>query len=462
MKKLLCLLLFAGFILGIMSCSSGETVPEHFDTGFIDSNATPDFNGAVFVFKMADAYMENFVPEISTAENDAKLKKISDTEKKLNCTINFIGDDWSYESNVLAEYAANGHTGADFTYSRPVQLYSLISANLITDLASLDNLDITDHEKWGTEERLQMLTRGKAIYGIQACGSMYWPQMPIFDGALLSNNEKLSRTGGTLPGELIENGKWTQEYFLDHFEDYGDGNGYYSLCVLSDGRPYLELSAIYSNGASVAYRDENGKYNYGLTGQPAMHALEFARDVRAKKNYITYIEATSDVFTHGNGSFMLTSSWRGTSTVNDYEIMNNLDDVSWWPFPYGPDAQYGEGYGSHFSSGLPLTALYSNGRDEDAAYVFNELYSPLEEYGTFGYYDFLKRNYFHHDESFDVYYNALLQSRYIFDIQLDAAYSSLAGAMEQAGSGKKTVSEALETVSDLIQNKIAELNANNG
>jgi hypothetical protein len=261
------------------------------------------------------------------------------------------------------------------------------------------------------------------------------------------------------PAELIEQGKWTFDYFEEYLpliSDKSKESPVYGLGVFTGVHSSLITAAVFANnGEMVKY--ENNKYSFGYNDQNALTAIDFAIKINAMKDCVSTVKSFgSELFSGGNSTLALTSSWRGTQTTEKWEIMNNLSDVSWYPFPYGPNAEYGK-TSSYYLNGADLaTTIVNNDKQQETGIVFDCLFSPLDEFGKDGIYGYFKNNLFFNVESYDVFTKELHNLRYDYYTQLSDEYENITNTLNNIVNKKISPQEGLLSMTEVINNKLNE------
>lgn len=81
------------------------------------------------------------------------------------------------------------------------------------------------------------------------------------------------------------------------------------------------------------------------------------------------------------------------ATARSRNWQENVDDLLWLPFPYGPDVEYGSTTSACNSSTADCATFIFTQPDDDrlqrVGVIFNELFEPTEKYGKNGYNDYL-------------------------------------------------------------------------
>jgi ABC-type glycerol-3-phosphate transport system substrate-binding protein len=221
-RKLISILLIGLFCFTVLSgcrSSAGVDGDKTKETGKPEETAEDqteeeiDLNGEVFTFRAYDyLLLMKFAqkPDTETAItfiDDAKLKKIAETEEKLNCKIEWNYDTAEFAKALTADFATGMSDNTDIIYDYSKTLLGLYKSGIIVNLQDIEAINLQDYEKWGTETMQKMCTYKDEVFAIPQTGSLYWPECTKFEGCLLSNNELIKKFNVAAPSELIEQGK---------------------------------------------------------------------------------------------------------------------------------------------------------------------------------------------------------------------------------------------------------------
>lgn len=409
----LCVVLFVCGVVSLSCCSSSQE-------GFIEIERDPieDFSGEKFYFvgsffpsDAKDGVSANRLDsDISLIETEVLLEHCQMTEQRYHCEIVCQSELPGQTPAAFASAYASGSVCADFLCADFNVLSDLYDADLLVDLSTIEAIDLSDEEKWGTESQRVGTSRDGVLYAFPQKGSRYMPVMQTYSGVLVCNREVYDRFSvDTTPRQLIEQGKWTFDQFLDLLKSVYDPSEVdpVSGIVSHDG---IASAAVCANGGNVIMKVK-GQYVFGYTQERSLHALEWAK----RLSRIYGLVGKYEEFEKGTATFCLTRP--------ELIIRSSLENLEWLPFPYGPDVEYGDACSATFGfeeQGTAILKQVDPTRQQQVGIVVNALFEPTSVWGKNGYAEYLKRNYFRSELDYEVYRQQCEQMCYDWSNELAA------------------------------------------
>ena len=403
MKKALALAFVICMVFSFCSCAqeTEEVVPDY----VIDSSEN-DYLGASFTFVQRNeehSSGEEYCGYVVNTEfADLALQRMKDVEKELNVkiTINSSGTDIN---TLITSASTIGEVPYDAVQAESSNLANLLRTGFLYDLTLSDKIDYRNADKFGTVEDLKPLCWNDGLYGVIPAA---WPihKFRSVDGAVVVNEDIISRLSQTDPREFVENDEWTWSKLEElmpvytHVNDAGD-----TVVALQTTVHWLFRTMHTTNGEPVVIKDGEGNFQLSLHSPITFDAMQTAWNWSFGE-YSSYV----NIDLTNNWTAMLQEFIDGKSVLtlmngtdlcgSEYSIAYKMDNYGVVPFPHGPNgtADY---TGStitttRFSTGIPVLCK----DPEMAADVLNAIFEPLPGYETEeSIIDFLRKQYFFDD-----------------------------------------------------------------
>ncbi len=229
MKKITAALLLMAMLLSMAACSKTEQdeTTTHTDTTGTDTTVTEtepeetramhglsedlDFGGANFLINAWDWHSNYLFAEEANGDamNDAIFSRMIKTEEFLNVD---IAQELDLKYAEVVNKIKNTVTAGDDVYDLCLihciaSVAELVTTGMLYNLDTLPNIDMT--ADWWNRERMDMLRLGKnTYYGV----SDYVIPTP---DAVFFNKEMIVDNNMDNPYELVYEGKWTIDKFVD-------------------------------------------------------------------------------------------------------------------------------------------------------------------------------------------------------------------------------------------------------
>ncbi len=222
MKKLFALLL--GVVMTVTAAACGGNTDDSSDAGSgsssIPDEVVVDLNG--YTFTILDGDKAHFDPDSGTALNDRTLELVEDVEKTFNCNIEVQVVDPSAMFNKIQPSIMAGDKTADMVVSTTWAFGQLISADLMADLNTFEELDLSN--PWWNQSVIPQCTLNGKVFA--ASGSFLTHIEKIW--VMFFNKNIWEELNYEDPYQLVRDGKWTwdkwDEFAKGAMRDY-DGNG---------------------------------------------------------------------------------------------------------------------------------------------------------------------------------------------------------------------------------------------
>jgi len=463
MKKNILRLALLVLAVSIFTCACGtaSTEEEIFDEQFVNENAAIDLNGFNMVYEFGSNTTDSSVDENvlgfmpNTMFADVARQRISDVEKKYNCTITVNYKD-SYNScrNFIAcctggVFLCDAISGISDMWADAARTGMLVGMSEVTDY-----IDYKDEDKWGTRSLLEVVYYEDDLYGLIPFA---WPELchSSFGYPIVVNEDIINSLGETDPREYVENGEWTWDKFAEVLPRYTvvEGNTT-KIYGIGTHNPYYAEMFLRSNGSSLVKQDANGNYVSGYTDERSMKAMQKAVDIRFGETQTCFDtkddpEAVAEDFVNG----LTTLSVTGTGYIygQDARISLKIDNFGILKWPVGPDVDpsYSVSIMENNSYCIALSALSS--AVENTAMIINDIYEPLDGFETFDDIKaYMEHNYFFDERDCETFFNMYLNQQYNY------FHYGLRNYTVAYLTNKTSISATLEASEDQLQDLIDE------
>ncbi|MBQ6053568.1 MAG: extracellular solute-binding protein [Clostridia bacterium] len=439
----------------LSACQGAQ--PEVFDVDFAMPDGGTDLEGVTVIYQMGivDALSDKPICLgyiMDTPLGDAAVQRIKDIQTNLNCVLDI-------------RYAYGGNNSSSFISSSASGLYLCDAAMGISDMwaeiarigmligmTELEEyLDFRNEAKWGYRNMLEVIYYEDDLYGV---APMLWPEIAVtYDSPIVVNETMISSLGETDPRDYLENLQWNWDTFEECLDRYYVQEGAeiknYSLTV---GLGNFAAMFVLSNGSKFAEKDASGKYIPGFFTPNAITAMERALNIinGPVSHTIDTVTNVADALVGGTtvlGSLSSESIVGSNGRIS--KEMDNFGIVSW---PYGPDVDPGYVAGRHHNIERCISFSRMSPHPDAAATVVDALYEPLGGYNDLdSLLDYMSKNYFYDRRDAEVYYNMYFNSCYSY-----FHYSGMLGYMQDWITSNKSITEYIESTTDMITSRIDE------
>lgn len=348
----------AGFVMNY-SCSCSGYVGIASDTGFVLG------------------YIEN------TTFADMAAKRISETEKKLNCKINVTYENAvdTVEDRIVASVLCATPLYDAIQDASGNRLVEIMRGGYLTGLVSY--ADVTDTKKWGSIGMNMALYWKDDQYGIVPA---MWPDLFYMSVSypFCINENIVQAVHGTDPRDYVENGVWTWDRFEESVEMYTYDTGSRQIYGFGAHGPYFVQMMFRSNGDCLVDYTKDSK-DCAYYTPTAYDAFSRAYDFL----YKTYTDCrypsddrfvVAEKFIDGEIGIVCSNTEFMMGTADAY--IYTCDNFGVLPAPLGPNGDPN----IHRSLTESMSFVLSvpvNCRDVDATIsILDSLYEPLEGYET--------------------------------------------------------------------------------
>jgi len=451
MKKIIALLLCGVFVLLSVSCGQEKEIAPEYIGG---KKTEADFDGKQFIYCMVkDYFFEGNDSTLGYLNNtelaDLAAKRLKDVEDKFNCEIEFVYVDRSgkaaYESVIAGEYRY------DIIQDESYFLWNYMYADTFVDLSTLNNINATDEEKWGSRNLLLSTLWEGGIYGVVPAKHPLRTQNSA-TSVLGINENFVAQLGEVDPRDYYENGEWTYDTFTRVLTDYTfdtmSGEKIYALATKKD---WFTRAAALSNGNKyISIKD--GKGEIGYFTDEALLAFQQVY------NWLHTPTTGNNIYSDGEkttGRNFLLEERTVIGLIDAYEILSgtfsiayNLENWGIVPFPSGPNATPGHFVSLYDAADFTLCIPITAPDYEASAIVIDAIFEPFEGYKSDSeVLEYLKRNFFL-DERDAEYYMSLADNEHIYFIGSGGIFESVLN---------RAPSEALESIEDSMYEHAREL-----
>ncbi len=459
MKKTGIIAFYIIFCIILTSCAANaeETVPDY-DIVITSENA--DLLGYEYIIAAGThgGGQVQLAPEPgSDIRGDRLLQRYKDVEDKFNMKLTVIG-----ECNLGAFMTlwAAGMKYADLVIAQAAEMATgrYVQNGFFLPFSDMD-IDLFSG-LYGTQGMLDAGCFNGKYYCIM---SYYWGlPSPYTMPAMWYNPRVLSTYQQAMPHELEEQGEWNWAAFEKICEAVHDTSSpsekdhVYAVSALSE--PFLELAAMYSNGARPVTKGEDGKLYCTLNSKNTLEALEFIKSLEDRKLIGDRRNADNqDVteFVENRNAFFLQYTHSGLSSEDPNNLANRMNDAyEWTMFPTGPSydpsmSRTAYSYHSRFYFAP------GNSDPEVHSVVLPFLFQPLPGETTETWQDVLERNNFFSKESFEIY--CKIRDEAFYDYAPYIPYTDMNGVLSKITTGSAVASEAMESIESSIQASLDKL-----
>lgn len=469
-KKLLAIILVIALSLSLAACGNSDTTKTEEVAAAVSTETTTDaVTEEADVEEEPEPVMDLGGMEITigdwwspeepaaptTAKEEATLAYREMIQEKYNFKIKQVAvGGWGemqelYTTSVMAEDPA-----ADIFILAPSWVAQPLANGLFYDLATLDNLDLSD-SKWNNEV-VSKLTYGDSIYGM-AVGmpepriGMYWNKR-LFEEAGLDAD---------LPYDLQASGEWTWAKFEELCEKLTvdtNNDGVIDSYAMANFSVEFLRAAVTSNNATFIGKDASGKV-YNATEEPNfLEAAQWFQSLIEKGYEMPQPEDSNwDWFMSAFHDSKVAMAFG-----EQYKCGNWADMTDDWGFVLIPKGPKATSYAGYFSDNIVvIPSSFDKETAEKIAFAYNLWANPTPGYEDEG--DGWKDNYYTRyrderavDETLAMMYDGSMQAvpeylEYVYG----TSYGDFAYTLYGLGV---TPAEKIEEVKGLWESLISDAN----
>lgn len=270
----------------------------------------------------------------------------------------------------------SGQHLSDFVFSDEIPV--LAADQCLYPVDVLDCIDLTDFGKYGFPGTLEFSMYCGHVYGLYP---QKWPAIlgTANAGAVLVMNEALmSKYGMTDPRDLVENGKWTTDFYMENSENYYISDPDHTVKALATNLANFGKAVQGSFGLDVVYRSPSGT-ELGLHAPNAAEAISWGkafydRTKKSSSNFKSDWEAWEETYEE--------KAVMGLQSIRSFnEMVLVMDDFGIVNFP-------SSGYVDPSRQSIFCTYIYSLGmlydvEDPDMfGMLASEILEPFDGYET--------------------------------------------------------------------------------
>ncbi|MBQ6171693.1 MAG: hypothetical protein IJK34_03545 [Clostridia bacterium] len=389
MRKIISLMIAAIMVFALCSCgqtAEDETIPEYeLEAGSID------FRGAEFSFAQRNEEHSTgedyFGYVVNTEFADLAMRRIKEVESKYNVKIS-VDSSGSDITNLIVSMSLSGIVPYDALQAQSSTNAGLARAGYLYDLTVLgDVINYLDAAKWGTKEDLKPVCWDGGLFGVIPAA---WPMLKYrsIDGAMVVNENIISRLSQTDPREFVEADDWTWRKLEElmpiytHINDFGD-----EVKALQTTVHWLFRTIHTTNGEPPVIKDEKGEFQLGLHSPITFEAMQTAWNWTFGE-YSTYV----NIDLSNNWTNMLQNFLDGKSVLTlmngtdlcggENSIAFNMENFGIVPFPHGPNGSL-KNTGSTITTTRFTTSIPAFCKEPVmSATILDAIYEPLPGYET--------------------------------------------------------------------------------
>jgi len=436
MKKTLIFLLCTLFIFALISCAA-EQQPEILPDVDFSESENYDMGGRKIVAAVVKDYFfegeDNTLGYINnTVLADIAIKRIKDVETKFN--IDLTNEYVTRAGEAAHLDAVSGLGQYDYIQEESYFLVEYLSAGIFVDLTSVDGLDYTDTEKWGTPYILESMMYDGELYGV------YPASHPIIAtnsacGVFCIDESIVAQLGAEDPRDIYERGEWTWDNFEKILPNYTSSDLISNQTVYSLATPLDFFLTIISNSNTRDHYIDNGNglYTSNLYTDAGFDALNKAYEwafITLNDNIkkIGSLEHAESIKRNDAAMYLMDSYDVLNSTESAAYLLENFGLV---PAPVGPNLEPKTVVSYYNALDFTLCIPVSAKDVEASAMILDSLYEPFEDYDTREkVIEFLCRNYFSDSRDADVYlaFTDNMQYQYFSEKVANAVLDKITGS----------------------------------
>lgn len=268
---------------------------------------------------------------------DAVLKRISDVEDELNCSLNFKIVDCETMLSELAAAQLAGDKYADVITPIVWNTASYISGGMLMDMNKIPNLDLSK-SYWNKDDGTKFGQIGDKQY-FAVCPMV---QAEEYAWTIAFNTRILSECGLESPYDLMKKNQWTLSKMREMAKAATkETNGITGMTAddqwgiaAVDKVGVLGLGILAAKGANFITKSSKGEMQYAMNTTKVKDAISYARDWLNNDNSVYSNEDVKDVWTLGHALFYSYMF----KDVTEYS-KNMADDYGIVPFPRADEAE---------------------------------------------------------------------------------------------------------------------------
>lgn len=387
-KKIVSLLILCMILLSI-GCGSqvddmnsiNESIPENtaIDLGGYKCNIYQSAAaGGTIIVENPFFYKED------TLFSDLMIARINTIQNDFNCLITFEYFNEMINPTIARE-TATGSSGAEILITiAGTDPATMAYAGLLYPLNEVSSIiDYENTDKFGSTGELECAMYNDIPYSITAAllpEKQNFGAQPIgvFNGTLITDYNL------TDPREYIEQKKWTWDTFEQCLKDYYIKDGETEVKAFAMSNFVFTQAAMLNNGVELVKKDGDSLIS-GISSNNAIAAIEWQQKLlkEYKDNIMKVAWCNEPPLLVDNKCVMvLVGAW-----LLRNPIAYNVKNFGLFPFPSGPDGEYGKWVTS--LDGIEAISIpVAAEAPEYAAQIINRLVDPFEGYSTKE--DFLK------------------------------------------------------------------------
>lgn len=385
MKRSLLYIVVVSLVLLLISCASTEEPTELIFDESRDEDMYKGYVCSIFNRVTNNSYTSSseagtpFGYSGETVFGDNMIKRVSDVENETECILDIQYEGPGIDALLLGHMIGEYTTEAFFADENSLDLPKKFNnANLVVPFDDLDAVDLTDHEKWGHGNVLEIFGKNGKVCEVIPVAWMF--KQPNSFGILAFNSELEARYGLSNVQEYYENGNWNWQVFDDVLDArvVDTGDMFYNA-ITTRFFDYIKL-AVFSNGVSWVRKDGSSVV-CDLGEDPSLEAVDWVRSTISRNPDIFQYgtkeggwDVCADHFAAGDVFILVTSN-----TIFYNYVAFRAENFYLMPFPTGP-----RGSNDRFAAMTESAAcfgIYQNAREpEGAAMILNKLAEPMDSY----------------------------------------------------------------------------------
>ena len=344
--------------------------PADTDTEALYPYETPDLGGYTLRI-LSSGYLWDMFQEVDVTEtngevlNDAVYNRNRKVEAKLNCAFDEynieVNDDPTTLNNHLKNTLLSGEDAYDVAYACVYLTPAMVTDGYFQNLLDIDGLNLD--EPWWDSVVAQNGILEDCLYFVTSP-----MQLMPYDGAwaLFFNETMMERNDLEKPYDLVREGKWTLETYLDYCKAITNMNGDSSFDWNNAG------SAIYGTsihefapdkfilGAGEYYieRDDSGELVFAATEERFVTVIDALSQVLNKSTGYTIYGSNTDFDAEAGGYMHIFESGRSlflTAEIKGAQLLRNMEDT----FGIVPYPKLDENQESYYSSFVNQCYFYT-------------------------------------------------------------------------------------------------------
>ncbi len=331
---------------------------------------TPDLGGYTLRV-LSSGYLWDMYQEVDVTEtngevlNDAVYNRNRKIESKLNCTFEEnnleVSDDPNNVNKHLKDLILAGDDMYDVAYACVYAMPAMVTDGYFQNLLGVDDLHL--NEPWWDSVVAENGVLEDCLYFVTSP-----MQLMPYDGAwaLFFNETMMEKNDLEKPYDLVREGKWTYETYLDYCKQITNMNGDSSFAWDNSGNCIYGASVhgfspdkyILGAGEYFIERDASGALTFAAKDERFFDVVNALTAIMDESTGYTIFGVNLDFDVENGGYMHIFESGRSlflTAEIKGAQLLRNMEDT----FGILPYPKYDESQESYYSSFVNQCLFYT-------------------------------------------------------------------------------------------------------